>query len=143
MLDTTNCQTKIKHQRHLKIRLSEFKNYLQLQIGKDPLINIQASGGVLENISKALRDMDPDGGSVAIPEGAQIKGTDGEVVTGSINFTILLMQKDNYKTFSMRVQATCPEYKKENATKLINEINNTIKNVKNADPNFRYLHLIV
>ena len=25
--------------------------------------------------------MDPDGGSVAIPEGAQIKGTDGEVVT--------------------------------------------------------------
>ena len=36
----------------------------------------------------------------------------------------------------MQVQATCLEYKKENATKLINEINNTIKNVKNADPNW-------
>ena len=96
-----------------KIRLSEFKNYLQLQIGKDPLINIQASGGVLENISKALRDMDPDGGSVAIPEGAQIKGTDGEVVTEVSTLQFYLMQKDNYKTFSMQVQATCPEYKKK------------------------------
>ena len=64
-----------------RIRLSEFKSYLQQRIGSDPLINIQASGSVLENISKALRDMDPDGGSVAIPEGARIKGIDDEIVT--------------------------------------------------------------
>ena len=49
-----------------RIRVSEFKNYLQQQIGKDPLINIQASGQVIENISKALRDMDPAGFPVTI-----------------------------------------------------------------------------
>ena len=119
-----------------KIRLSEFKNYLQLQIGKDPLINIQASGGVLENISKALRDMDPDGGSVAIPEGAQIKGTDGEVVTEVSTLQFLFDAKRQLQDLLNAGPSNVSRIQKENATKLINEINNTIKNVKNADPNW-------
>ena len=119
-----------------RIRVSEFKNYLQQQIGKDPLINIQASGQVIENISKALRDMDPAGGSVAIPEGAQIRGTDGELVTEVSTLQFLFDQKRQLQDLLNAGPSNVSRIQKENATKLINEINNTIKNVKNADANW-------
>jgi malate synthase len=80
--------------------------------------------------------MDPDGGSVAIPEGARIKGTDDELVTEVSTLQFLFDAKRQLQDLLNAGPSNVSRIQKENATKLINEINNTIKNVKNADPNW-------
>jgi hypothetical protein len=112
-----------------KIRHSEYSSWLKNKIGSDPLINMSATGSVIENISKALRDMKPEGGSIQIPEGAlQATGT-GE--TSTLDF--LFEQRRQLLDILNAGPSNVSRQQKLHAKELLNEINSTIKGAANGD----------
>ena len=64
-----------------RIRISEYTDYLQKQIGPDALLNISATGDTIARITQALRDMKPEGGSIQLPEGALRTDGPSEITT--------------------------------------------------------------
>jgi hypothetical protein len=114
-----------------KIRISEYTNYLNKQMGPDALINISATGSTIESIAKSLRDMKPEGGSIQLPAGAQgnVTGSPSEITTLDFLFEQRRQLLDILNGGSTNVSRQQKIYAKE----LLDEINSTIKGAANGD----------
>ena len=112
-----------------KIRISEYTNYLQKQIGPDALINISATGDTIARITQALRDIKPEGGSIQLPEGAL--RTDGPSEITTLDF--LLDQRRQLLDILNGGVSNVSRQNKIYAKELLDEINATIKGAANGD----------
>jgi len=112
-----------------KIRISEYENYLQKQVGPDALLNISATGDTIARITQALRDMKPEGGSIALPEGAV--GTTGPTEITTLDF--LLDQRRQLLDILNGGVSNVSRQNKIYAKELLEEIDSTIKGAANGD----------
>ena len=113
-----------------QVTAREYKKYLTTQMGSDPLINIQQNGATLESISKALRDMDPAGGNVSLPTGA----VDQAAETANIStLDFLLNARKQLADIRFGEIGNVTRDQRLQAQKLLDAIDDTIKNPANAD----------
>ena len=113
-----------------QIRAKEYKNFLIQRMGADPLINIAATGNTLENISTALRDMDPKGGPVQIPSGID------ETIGGNVEGSTLDFLLESRKQLSDILNGGASNVSREQkvwAKQLLESIDNTVRGAGNAD----------
>ena len=113
-----------------QIRAKEYKNFLIQRMGADPLINIAATGNTLENISKALRDIDPKGGPVQIPSGID------ETIGGNVEGSTLDFLLESRKQLSDILNGGASNVSREQkvwAKQLLESIDNTVRGAGNAD----------
>ena len=112
-----------------RIRISEYENYLQKQVGPDALLNISATGDTIARITQALRDMKPEGGSIALPEGALKEGGPTEITT----LDFLLDQRRQLLDILNGGVSNVSRQNKIYAKELLEEIDSTIKGAANGD----------
>ena len=112
-----------------RIRISEYTDYLQKQIGPDALLNISATGDTIARITQALRDMKPEGGSIQLPEGALREGGPTEITT----LDFLLDQRRQLLDILNGGVSNVSRQNKIYAKELLDEIDSTIKGAANGD----------
>ena len=113
-----------------QVTAREYKNWLTKEIGKDPLINIQQNGATLDNIAKALRDIDPAGGNVSLPTGA----VDQTAETANIStLDFLLNARKQLADIRFGEIGNVTREQRLQAQQLLDAIDDTIKNPANAD----------
>jgi hypothetical protein len=113
-----------------RVTAREYKKYLTSQIGTDPLINIQQNGTTLDNIAKALRDMDPAGGNVSLPTGAVDEVADTANIS-TLDF--LLNARKQLADIRFGEIGNVTRDQRLQAQKLLDAIDDSIKNPANAD----------
>jgi len=113
-----------------RVTARQYKQYLTELMGEDPLINIQQNGATLDNIAKALRDMDPAGGNVALPTGA----VDQTAETANIStLDFLLNARKQLADIRFSEIGNVTRDQRLKAQQLLDAIDDAIKNPANAD----------
>ena len=107
-----------------QVTAREYKKYLTSQMGKDPLINIQQTNGVLENITRSFRDLGVDG-TIDLPAGAG---------GGKVDiFDFLFDARKQLMDVKFAPIGNVTRDQRRVASQMMEEIDRIVKNPANAD----------
>ncbi len=107
-----------------QVTARQYRQYLTSQMGKDPLINIQQTNGVLENITKSFRDLGVDG-TIDLPAGAG----GGKVEL----FDFLFDSRKQLMDIKFAPIGNVTRDQRRIASQMMEEIDRIVKNPANAD----------